>query len=150
MKSFKVAFICLTVCSFALTVLGFTKHSNHLLVELTPLSENEMVSTVGAWYGQACDGTGTCPDSVSCSGVSCQAVPDGTGGYRCVTNDDLSGCSESGSYDKCTFAWCWHCDADGNGGACGEAIDLGCYKDLVGGCYCDGSQSGDCRGNCSD
>ena len=151
MKSFKVAFICLIVCCFGLTVAGFTERCNPLLAELTDLPENEMVSAVGAFCGQKCSTTTTtCPGSVSCGSNSCKGVPDPAGGYGCATQGTWRGCAGSGSYYACVWASEWWCDADGGGDAgCGKLQYLTCTKNMTAGCDCKLVETGNCKDNCS-
>lgn len=139
----------LTLATIALGVTFTSAKNSPSNLKLEALSADEKESVRGSFLGQACDDPDPCPSSttVSCSGVSCSPDPldplgHCTGGY--------SGCtSSSGNYMTCSWAWCWYCDSDGGGGACGPRMHANCFADGFGGCYCSVVSAGSCKHNCS-
>jgi len=156
MKFARITLMFLLMCVIVLVVTAYLCQSNPVGVKLTPLSENEMSSLTGAdGLMQECPsgaGDNSCPGRASCSGVTCITNWINDFPVGCVTEGGNNGCTGSGSWKDCEWAWCLWCWEDGPQ-RCG-VVEIHACDTVFGGRACTGScstwsTSTDCENDCT-
>ena len=156
MKFARITIMSLFVCIIVLVFTPYLRQSNPVGVKLTPLSENEMSSVKGAdGFMQHCPtgaGDNSCPGRASCSGVTC--VQNMINGFPvgCYTQGGNNGCTGSGNWKDCEWAWCLWCSENGTA-RCG-VVELHACDTTLGGLACTGtctvwSTSTTCKKDCT-
>ena len=115
MKMHKITLMFLIVGALAFAITAYSVQSCCASNKLTPLSEDEISSLIGAAGPfQSCGVSTSCPGPATCGGITCTqdyiegfpvCLKGGSGGS--------GGCSGSGNYLDCEWDWCWWCSENG-------------------------------------
>jgi len=152
MKFVKIFLMFLAISVLIVPISRCIEGKNPLGVKLTPLSENEKSSLIGALWCHKCPSSPnkTCPGLGSCSGVTCiQYILDVPGGMLtpigCGTSGGSRGCTSSGSYKRCVWAWGSSCS--NSNARCGSSHYPKCNTNAAG-TVCTGTCSMKTGGTC--
>jgi len=92
--------------------------ASQTVTAMTPLSEDQMESVVGAsGFMQSCTGTSNCPGRCVAPTKCTQVITPLT--HYCRRDNGTAGCSSSGTFKDCEWAWCLWC-SNGGPGRCGN------------------------------